>query len=97
MVNKESGVVKERPNFGSRQVRNVSEIEWGKKYRKHHDGGSRIITLIQRDGESQWIKIRNISDSIMQTITDMSLADCGVIPYEDTGMWNKTNWLEMID
>ena len=96
MVEEKKGVVEERPNFGNRQVRKVSEIEWGKKYRKHWGNGSKIITLIQRDGKSQWIKIRKKSDYGMQIITDMSLADLGVIPYEN-GMWNVTNWVEKLE
>lgn len=94
MKNTKEGVVKERPNFGNRQVRNVSEIEWGKKYREHYSRGSRIIILIQRKDNSKWIKIGVIYDDV-PVVTDASLADCGVIPYEHD-MWNKTNWLEKI-
>ena len=95
MENTKEGVVKERPNFGNRQVRSAPEIEWGKKYREHYSNGSRIITLIRRKDDSQWIKIGVICDDV-PFVTDASLADCGVIPYKN-GMWNKTNWLEKIE
>lgn len=95
MEDMRTGVVEERPNFGDMQVRKVSEIEWGKEYREHYSGAIRIITLVRRKDDSKWIKIRVIYDDI-PFVTDASLADCGVIPYENN-MWNRTNWLERID
>jgi len=93
---KEEGVVKERPNFGDKQVRKLSEIEWGQEYKKHYgDGSSEIVIPVRRKDAYGMIKIRKIYDSV-PFITDMSLADCGVIPYKETGLWNKTNWLEKI-
>ena len=92
---KEKGVVKERPNFGDKQVREQSEIEWGQEYRKHYgDGSSEIVIPVRRKDTCGMIKIRKIYDSV-PFITDMSLMDSGVIPYEN-GMWNRTNWLEKI-
>ena len=92
MYKKESGVVKERPDFGDKQVKQVSEIECGKKYIEHYRCGSSIITLIQRKGDTKWMEIRTDSGYI----TDYSLADCGVIPYE-SGAWNAANWLEKLE
>ena len=96
MKNRKEGVVKKRPNFGNKQVRTPSEIKWGREYRKHYgDGSSEIVTPVRRKDTYGMIKIRKICDSV-PFITDMSLTDSGVIPYEN-GMWNKTNWLEKIE
>jgi len=70
----------------------VSDIEWEKKYIDHYCGGSSIITLLNRIGDSEWVKIRTGYDYVMSH----SLADLGVIPYEN-GLWNRTNWLEKME
>ena len=96
-------VTKERPNFGDNQVKRVSEIEMGKRYRKHHYSGTgEILIPIRKSYRTGWIKAKLIFDQEpitdkdieIASIRDIPLADCGVIPYEKTGMWNKTNWLE---
>lgn len=89
------GRIKNRPNFSSRQVRNVCEIEWGKEYRNHYFGGSEILTILRQKGTSGWVVVNKSSGGTTFT-TDMSLADCGVIPYNDC-IWNATNWLEKIE
>ena len=96
MYDREEGVVKERPNFGDKQVRTISEIEWGKRYRKHYgDGSSEIVIPIREKDVHGMISVRKVSDGVPFT-TDMSLMDSGVIPYEN-GMCNRTNWLEKIE
>ena len=91
MYKTEKKVATERPVFGDKQVKKVSEIEWGKKYIEHYRSGSSIITLIQRKGDTE-IEIRTGYDFVI----DMPLSDCGVIPYEN-GLWNATNWLEKLE
>lgn len=101
MIDEELEVVKERPNFGSKQVKKASEIEPGKRYRRHHAMGTSIVFPI-RLGVG-WIKAKTMGQEFVTAkdieiadINDGSLADWGVIPYEN-GMWNRTNWLEKIE
>lgn len=104
-VKTDSGVVKERPDFGNKQVKQVSELEMGKKYRKYNANlTTEILIPIRRSYRDGWIKAKRIfdyepvtdKDIEIASIGDMSLSDCGVIPYEN-GVWNRTNWLEKLD
>lgn len=105
MKDEESGLIKERPNFGDRQVKQVSEIEMGRIYRKHNaNSTTELLIPIRKSHEEGWIKAKRIFDQGSVTdkdieiayVGDMPLSDCGVIPYEN-GMWNRTNWLEKIE
>ena len=101
---KEIGVVKERPNFGDKQVRQVSELEMERIYRKHNaDSTTELLIPIRKSYRDGWIKSKLIFDHDIVTekdieiafVGDMSLSDCGVIPYKN-GIWNATNWLEKV-
>ena len=104
MYKTDIGVVKERPDFGDKQVKKVSDLEMGKQYRKYHGLGTEIIIPLQKSYGNSWIKAKTIHDHESITdkdieiavIKDISLGDCGVIPY-DNGMWNRTNWLEKLE
>ena len=97
-------VVKERPDFGDKQVRQASEVEMEKLYRWHcRRGMLSVIFPIRKEDNGIWIKAKQISDEPVTMkdiaeadIGDVSLADCGVIPYKG-GMWNGTNWLEKLE
>lgn len=101
----EVGVVKERPDFGDKQVKQVSELEMGKIYRKYNaDSATEFLIPIRKSYKDGWIKAKRISehgpvtdkDIEIASVGDMSLSDCGVIPYEN-GMWNRTNWLKKLE
>lgn len=51
--------------------------------------------MIRRKNDNKWIKI-GVGGGDTQYVTDASLADCGVIAYEN-GLWNPTNWLENME
>ena len=94
------GVVKERPDFGDKQVKKVSELEMGKRYRRHHAMGTNIVIPMQL--KVGWVKAKTMGqepvtakDIEIADIEDESLSDWGVLPYEN-GMWNRTNWLEKL-
>lgn len=100
MINRK-GIVKERPNFGDKQVKKASEIEIGKKYRRHHAIGTDIVFPIQLGVGRVGAKTINqesvtAKDIEIADIKDESLMDWGVIPYKN-GMWNATNWLEKLE
>lgn len=99
---RKEGTVEERPDQGDKQVKEVADIEMGKIYRIHYAMGTNIVIPIQKSYRAGWIEVKTMGrepitekDIEIAAIRDESLADWGVIPY-DTGMWNRTNWLENI-
>ena len=97
-------LVEERPNFGDKQVKSVSEIEMDRMYMRHHGLGTEIVIPIRKCYKEGWIKAKSIhdhepitdNDIMIALIQDNSLADWGVIAY-DNGLWNPTNWLERME
>lgn len=87
--------IKERPNFGPKQVRDFCEIKAGKKYREHTPSGTAIVTILAGAARFGLINVKKTVGETSYT-QDMSLADCGVIPYYNCE-WNETNWLEKIE
>lgn len=105
--NKESfsegpGDQKGRPNFGTNQVRDLSEIKPGmvlvaRRHDAPHIYGETLMTIgfpFQRDN-SWWICARSFSSRLVDWSTrhNISLVDHGVVPYSN-GLWNPSNWLE---
>ena len=98
-------LVETQPNFGNNQIKNVSEIEMGKLYRRHHHLGTEIVIPVRQCYNKEgWIKAKSIFDSEMITekdisiasIIEQSLSDWGIIPYSSSNKYNSDNWLEKV-
>ncbi len=90
-----SGVQKERPNFGPKQIRDPDKLWVGRKVVEVELSGQykKVITIEKapyQDEEGNWWI--NVSwKSKEERYEEMSsLSDHNVKPY-DNGMWNRTN------
>lgn len=88
-----------RPDFGPTQIRSLEELQGGMQvaFRRRvapYRTGSRLeITLPPYQEGDRWrIRVKYIEG----LETDISLADCSVVPYDD-GNWNQLNWLERVE
>lgn len=90
-----------RPDFGKRQVRDLSKIKVGREYTIHFTSGGEeyqyqficISEPFQDKDGTYWI--RTWRPDIGRE-TKESLADSGVVPYAgfEIDCWNNYNWLE---
>lgn len=95
------GVVRDRPYFGSDQVRCVCQIRKGfKYYDKHETRDSNEIVIVTRGPfyqkigsiTSWWIECEWYSEDGSKYKRCLSLRDRNIFPY-DNGTWNGSNWL----
>jgi len=87
----ESGVVKMRPDFGKRQVKDLKNLVVGRKYIAKGAHSSKMFTLesLPYENGGKW-KINIFRNKRIIDTDSIYLADYGVMPY-DNGYWNATN------
>jgi len=94
---KEEEIAKIRPNFGNKQVRNISEIVWGEKYVLLSGTEETPVIALKGSIDSTHYKNRIwVNDLFSGKCNRIFLHDYGVIPHEN-GMWSRTGHIEKID
>ncbi|MBI2632292.1 hypothetical protein HYW75_04770 [Candidatus Pacearchaeota archaeon] len=81
------------------QVKRTEELRVGERYIPVHKpqvGKINIrteIKVLEIYSERNWIKVEEKSKYGNPIISDQSLADFGVVPYKEKGLWNSANCL----
>ena len=98
-------LVSERPDFGPDQIRSKEKLFAGMWVQWCHTGKTAFCEKpmqvlgkpIQENQEKPrvWWFSALKPGAYGTFISDYSLADCGVLPYEDN-QWNPTNWLKRV-
>jgi hypothetical protein len=82
-----------QPSHGEQQVRDLSEIVPGKRF-KRRGVSQQVIEIMSHPYEVKdggwWVQV-----SVNGEEGEISLGDCGVVAYVG-GSWNETNWLERL-
>lgn len=97
-------VVGERPNFGPAQIRTMQELRAGICFIHHYVQPSpypvrcTIVEKPYQKGGRWWMLVTVYLPSGDTYQSEISLADCGVVPYKTSlgPQWNLNNWLEKI-
>jgi len=97
---KDVGVVLERPVFGDRQIKDLSQLVVGNTYIRHGKGVEgvevKILTVPYLGDNDSWVDV--LSNG--HTITT-SLADMGISPYsgyeDNKYRWHRYHWVEPLN